>query len=141
MGPSTRLVAPFSAGPSAVMPVGVPGLPTKRPSASAYLSIPSLRSVRNAVPGVTSLSPSFKPRRKGPRPLNSLPKAFFPIKDAMVGHAAQHGVTDIAGAAALDIAANAIAAARIADQSHARRAAAALQFLDGLANFTALVLG
>jgi hypothetical protein len=58
------------AGPSAVIPVGVPGLPTKRLSAWAYSSMPSLRNVR-----VTSLSPSFSPRRKGPRPLNSLSRS------------------------------------------------------------------
>ena len=141
IAPSTRLVAPFSAGPSDVTPVGVPGLPTKRPSACAYLSMPSLRRVRNAVPGVTSLSPSFSPRRNGPRPLNSLPRPVVPIKDAMIGNAAQHGVADIGAAAILDVAADRIAAARIADQSHARRAGAAFQFLDGLAEFAALVFG
>ena len=123
------------------MPVGVPGLPTKRPSACAYLSMPSLRKVRNAVPGVTSLSPSFSPRRNGPRPLNSLPRPSSQSIDAVVGNAAQHGVADIGAAAVLDVVADRIAAARIADQRHARRAGAALQFLDGLAEFAALVLG
>ena len=116
-------------------------LAEKRPSACANLSRPSLRSVRNAVPGVTSLSPSFNPRRKGPRPLNSLPRHCVPIVDAMIGHAAQHGVADICGPAVLDVAADRIAAARIADQCHARRAGPALQFPDRLAELAALVFG
>ena len=66
---------------------------------------------------------------------------IVPIEDAMVGNAAQHGVADIGAAAVLDIAANRIAAARIADQRDACRPGAAFQFLDGLAEFAALVLG
>jgi hypothetical protein len=57
----------------------------------------------------------------------------------MVGHAAQHPVADISGSTTLDVAADRIAAARIADESHARRAGAALQFLDGVAEFAALI--
>ncbi len=47
---------------------------------------------------------------------------------AMIGGAAEDGVADIADAAVLDDAANRIAAARAADQCHAGRAGAALQF-------------
>ncbi len=63
-----------------------------------------------------------------------------PIKDAVVGRAAQHGVADVRNPAVLDIIANAIAAARTANESHARRAGAALQFLDGVSELAALVL-
>jgi len=53
-----QMVAPLSAGPSSVTPVGVSRLADEAGRLPApYLSMPSLRRVRNAVPGVTSLSP------------------------------------------------------------------------------------
>ena len=63
-----------------------------------------------------------------------------PIKHAVIGYPAQHGVADIA-AAAFDIAANGIAAARIADESHARGAGFAFQLLDRLAKLATLIFG
>ena len=68
-------------------------------------------------------------------------EAIIPIIDAMVRNAAQHRMTDIGAAAALDIEADRIAAARIADQRDPRRTGAPLQLLDGLSEFAALVLG
>ena len=68
-------------------------------------------------------------------------QTVVPIIDAMVGNAAQHGMADIGAAAILDVIADRIAAARIADEGDPRRAGAALQFLDGLAKFAALVFG
>ena len=68
-------------------------------------------------------------------------ETIVPIIDAMVGNAAQHRVADIGAAAILDVIADRIAAARTADQRDARRAGAALQFLDGLAELAALVFG
>src|SRR5882757_5504928 len=68
-------------------------------------------------------------------------ETIVPIIDAVVGYAAQYGMADIASAAVLDIAADRITAAGIADQSHARRPGAALQLLDGVAEFAALILG
>ena len=59
----------------------------------------------------------------------------------MVGNAAQHRVADIGAATVLDVAADRIAAARIADQRDPRRTGAALQFLDRLAQLAALVFG
>src|SRR3981189_1657601 len=49
-------------------------------------------------------------------------------------------MTDIGAAAILDIATDRIAAARITDQRDPRRTGAALQFLDRVGKFTALVL-
>ena len=66
---------------------------------------------------------------------------LVPFIDAMVGDAAQHRVADVGAAAIPDVVADRIAAARIADEGDARRAGAALQFLDGLAEFAALVFG
>ena len=68
-------------------------------------------------------------------------ESLIPIIDAMVRNAAQHRMTDIGAAAAPDIATDRIAAARIADQRDPRRTGAALQLLDGLSEFAALVLG
>src|SRR5436305_64804 len=44
---------------------------------------------------------------------------IVPRKDAVVGYPAQHGMADVRGPAILDVAADRIAAARIADQRHA----------------------
>ena len=63
-----------TSGPSAVIPVGVPGAPTRRPSACANLSLPSLcKRQRTPCRATTSLSPPFSRLRNGARPLNSLP--------------------------------------------------------------------
>jgi len=48
--------------------------------------------------------------------LNLATEAFVPHIGAVVGNAAQHGVAHVTTAAALDIIADRIAAARIADQ-------------------------
>src|SRR5204862_1559638 len=63
----------------------------------------------------------------------------FPVIDAVVGNAAQDGVADIGSPAIFDVAANRVAAPRIANQSHARGAGVAFQLLDSLAEFSALV--
>src|SRR5439155_9361067 len=68
-------------------------------------------------------------------------KPLVPFIDAMVGNAAQHRVADIGAAAIPDVIADRIAAARIADERDALRAGATLQFLEGLAELTALVFG
>ena len=68
-------------------------------------------------------------------------ETVVPIIDAVVWDAAQHRVADIGAAAILDVIADRIAAARITDEGDARRAGAALQFLDGLAELAALVFG
>ena len=84
--------------------------------------------------------PLIKPAQEGAATVELVAEAFVPIEDAVVGRAAQHGVADVRSPAVLDMVANGIAAARIADQSHARRAGAALQFLDGVGEFAALIL-
>jgi hypothetical protein len=68
-------------------------------------------------------------------------EAFVPYVDAVVGNAAQHGVADVSAAAVLDIIADRIAAARIADQRYPCRTRPALQFLDGVGELAALVFG
>ena len=68
-------------------------------------------------------------------------EVFIPIIDAMIGNTAQHGMAHVSSAAVLDIKADRIAAARIANQGDARGARACFQFLDGVCEFTALVLG
>src|SRR5690242_13257896 len=50
-------------------------------------------------------------------------------------------MADVGAATILDVIADRIAATRIADERNARRAGAALQFLDGLAELAALVFG
>src|SRR4029079_15566013 len=62
-------------------------------------------------------------------------KPLVPFIDAVIGNAAQHRMADIGGAAVLDVVAERRAAARMANQCNARRAGAALQFLDRLAQF------
>src|SRR5205085_9080554 len=64
---------------------------------------------------------------------------IVPRKDAVVGYAAQHGMADVRGPAILDVAADRIAAARIANQRDARRPGAASQFLDRFAKLAALI--
>ncbi len=68
-------------------------------------------------------------------------RTIVPIVDAMVGNAAQYRVADLGAAAILDIVADRIAAARIADQRDPRCTGAALQFLDRFAKLAALVFG
>src|ERR1019366_10823951 len=82
-----------------------------------------------------------QPVQEGAAAVELVAETGIPIIDAMVGNAAQHGVADIGATAVLDISADRIAAARIADQSHARGAGAALQFLDGVAELAVLILG
>src|SRR2546430_8471307 len=83
----------------------------------------------------------IEPAQEGPAAVELVAETFVPIIHAVIGYAAQHGMADIGAAAILDTASNGIATPRIADQSHARRAGAALQFLDGVSEFAALVLG
>src|SRR5258708_12174019 len=64
-----------------------------------------------------------------------------PREEGVIRHATQHGVADVAAAAVLDIAANRVATARLADESHARRSGAAIPFLDSVTDLPALVLG
>jgi hypothetical protein len=82
-----------------------------------------------------------KPAQERAAAIELIAEALVPIVDAVVGHPAQHGVTDIGAASILDEVANRVAAARIADQRDARRAGAAFQCLDRLAEFAALIVG
>jgi hypothetical protein len=68
-------------------------------------------------------------------------EAFVPLKDAVVGNAAQHGMAHVCTVTVPDDVADRIAAARIAYQRHARRAGAAFQFLDGLRQLAPLIFG
>ena len=81
------------------------------------------------MPAVTSLSPAFKPAQERTAAVEFVAEVFIPIKDAVIGHSAQHGMADIGAAAVLDVDADRIAAARIADQRHARCAGAAFKSL------------
>src|SRR6185312_7540961 len=49
-------------------------------------------------------------------------EGLIPSEHPVIGHAAQDGVAHVAGAAPLDVAADRITAARIANQGDARRA-------------------
>src|SRR5205814_8412505 len=68
-------------------------------------------------------------------------ETLVPHIDAVVGNAAQHGVADGAATTVLDIIADRIAAARIANQRDPCRTRAALRFLDGVCELAALVFG
>ena len=122
-------------------PVGVPGLPTKRPSSCAYL-FDAVAAQGEEQRARRHFALAFvQPAQEWPAAVEFAVQAAVPIIDAMVGDAAQHGVADVPSPAALDVAADRITAARIADERHAWGAGAAFQFLDGLAEFAALVLG
>jgi hypothetical protein len=64
-----------------------------------------------------------------------------PGVDAVIGHAAQHRMADVGGAAVPDVAAHGVATPRIGHQGDARSPGAALQLGNGLAEFAALLRG
>jgi len=63
----------------------------------------------------------------------------IPLIDAVVGNAAQHGMADIRAATVLDMVADRIAAARIADQRDTRATGPSFQLLDRVNQFATLI--
>ena len=132
-------MAPFSAGPSAVIPVGY-----------TRLADEAAVGLREFVVAVAAQGEERRTRRhfavalvqpaqERTAAVELVAETIIPIIDAVIGHAAQHGMADVGAAAVLDMTAHRIAAARIADQGHPRRTGAALQFLDRLAKLASLV--
>src|SRR3981081_1152260 len=64
--------------------------------------------------------PLVQPAQERTAAIKLTVQTAFPFVNAVVGNATQHGMADVGAAAILDVAADRIAAARIADQRYAR---------------------